>query len=427
MNPIYTCFDTVIGPSYHYGGLAMGNTHSLEHKHHVSYPKKAALQGLAKMKILLDHGVTQYVLPPYQRDYKSLIQGYYDYQGDFEDNLKRLYDDNLQVFSAFFSASSAWLANAWTMTPSIDSSDGCYHVTPANLKSCFHRQLDVNQTIAILTKSLCSQSYVTCHDPVSFFDEGAANMIRLSTDSKGLYLFVSGPSDTKRFDVRHDRRSWQTLVSQHQLDPHYVIYLTQHPVAVDAGVFHNDVISFGLDDLLVVHENAFVDQANHCDTILETYSSCFGTGLTLIQIPDSMFSLNDAVTSYFFNSQLVRKQNDCYLLIVPSRCQGLPVVDYFVSEVSKQWEKQLDVVYCNVDESIKNGGGPACLRNSIDVFDDHRSLFENRYVFTLDKYQRYLEIIERYYPDLFELSDCLSCEFVADLAGFSSFFNEALC
>ena len=123
MKPIYTCFDTVIGSSYHYGGLALGNTHSLSHKHQVSYPKKAALQGLSKMKLLLDHGVIQYILPPYKRDYKSLIQGYYDYQGDFEDNLKRLYDDNLNLFSAFFSASSAWLANAWTMTPSIDSVD----------------------------------------------------------------------------------------------------------------------------------------------------------------------------------------------------------------------------------------------------------------------------------------------------------------
>ena len=414
MKPIYTCFDTVIGPSYHYGGLALGNTHSLSHRHQVSYPKKAALQGLFKMKLLLDHGVNQYVLPPYKRDYKSLIQGYYDYQGDFEDNLKRLYDDNLNIFSAFFSASSAWLANAWTMTSSVDSVDGCYHVSPASLQACFHRQLDVDQTIAILTKSLCSKSYVTCHHPAAFFDEGAANMIRLSAGGKGLYLFVSGSSNTKRFQSRHDRRSWQTLVSQHQLDPKYVIYLTQHPDAIDAGVFHNDVISFGLDDLLVVHENAFVDQANHYNTILERYFSCFGTDLTLIQIPDSILTLKDAVNSYFFNSQLVRKHNDCYLLLVPSRCHGLPVVDYFISEVSRQWGKQLDVVYCDVEESIKNGGGPACLRNSIDVYDDPNLIFDDRYLLTLEKYDYLVSVINQCYPHSLELRDFLSVSFLND-------------
>ena len=422
MKPIYVCIDTVIGPSYHYGGLALGNTHSLSHKHQVSYPKKAALQGLSKMKLLLDHGVIQYILPPYKRDYESLIQGYYDYQGDFEDNLKRLYDDNLNLFSAFFSASSAWLANAWTMTPSIDSVDCRYHVSPASLQACFHRQLDVDQTITILTKMLCSKSYVTCHHPAAFFDEGAANMIRLSAGGKGLYLFVSGSFNTKRFESRHDSRSWQLLVNQHQLDPDYVIYLTQHPDAIDAGVFHNDVISFGLDDLLVVHENAFVDQANYCDTILETYSSCFGTDLTLIQIPDSIFTLKDAVNSYFFNSQLVRKHNDCYLLLVPSRCQGLPVVDYFISEASNQWGKELDVVYCDVDESIKNGGGPACLRNSVDVFDDPNMIFDDRYLFTLEKYDDFVRLVNQYYPSSLELNDFLSVSFLNDFDTINLFF-----
>ena len=422
MTPHYCCIDTIIGPTYHYGGLALGNTHSLDHKHVVANPKKAALQGLSKMKLLRDHGISQYVLPAYVRDYKGLVQGYYNNQGDFEDNLKRLYDENLDIFSSFFSASSAWLANAWTMTPSIDSSDGRYHVSPASLNACFHRQLDVKQTIAILTNRLCSKTYITCHHPSPFFDEGAANMIRLSAGGKGLYLFVSGSSDTKRFKSRHDKRSWQRLVSQHQLDPDYVIYLTQHPDAIDAGVFHNDVISFGVDDLLVVHENAFVDQPNYCDTILERYFSCFGTDLTLIQIPDSILPLKDAVNSYFFNSQLVRKDDNRYLLLVPSRCKGLPVMDYFVSIVAKKWESQLEIMVCDVEESIKNGGGPACLRNSMDVYDDPKLIFDDRYLFTLEKYDDFVRLVNQYYPSSLELNDFLSVSFLNDLDTINLFF-----
>ena len=60
-------FDGLVGPSHHYGGLAFGNRASVQHEGHVSYPRQAALQGLAKMRLLMERGLTQGVLPPQVR------------------------------------------------------------------------------------------------------------------------------------------------------------------------------------------------------------------------------------------------------------------------------------------------------------------------------------------------------------------------
>src|ERR1700722_6431801 len=59
-------FDGLVGPTHNYAGLAHGNLASEKNKGKKSNPKKAALEGLAKMKFLADLGVKQAVLPPHE-------------------------------------------------------------------------------------------------------------------------------------------------------------------------------------------------------------------------------------------------------------------------------------------------------------------------------------------------------------------------
>src|SRR4026208_1756358 len=60
-------FDGLVGPTHNYAGLSYGNVASMSHKRAVSNPKQAALEGLAKMKFMMDLGVKQAVLPPQMR------------------------------------------------------------------------------------------------------------------------------------------------------------------------------------------------------------------------------------------------------------------------------------------------------------------------------------------------------------------------
>jgi succinylarginine dihydrolase len=60
-------FDGLPGPTHNYSGLATGNLASERNKSLVANPRRAALQGLAKMKALADRGFLQAVLPPHER------------------------------------------------------------------------------------------------------------------------------------------------------------------------------------------------------------------------------------------------------------------------------------------------------------------------------------------------------------------------
>ena len=59
--------DGIVGLTHSYAGLSYGNLASQRNRQAVSNPKEAALQGLAKMKLLADLGVPQAVLPPQER------------------------------------------------------------------------------------------------------------------------------------------------------------------------------------------------------------------------------------------------------------------------------------------------------------------------------------------------------------------------
>ena len=47
-------FDGIIGPTHNYSGLSEGNIASISNSQNPANPKKAALQGLKKMKILFN-------------------------------------------------------------------------------------------------------------------------------------------------------------------------------------------------------------------------------------------------------------------------------------------------------------------------------------------------------------------------------------
>src|SRR5262249_28480684 len=124
-----------------YAGLSFGNVASEKHALSVSNPKHAALQGLEKMRFMSELGLTQLVMPPQTRpDLKTFHKlGFKDVKDAPQDLLYGL-----------FSASSMWVANAATVSPSTDTTDGKPHFTPANLLNKFHRSIETEKTAQYL-------------------------------------------------------------------------------------------------------------------------------------------------------------------------------------------------------------------------------------------------------------------------------------
>ena len=181
-------FDGLVGPTHNYAGLSFGNLASQKHANTITNPKQAALEGLAKMKFLMDLGIPQGVLPPHERPDLNALRRL-GFQGDDAKILSDTARHDPSLLASVYSSSAMWAANAATVSPSADTADGRVHFTPANLISQFHRSLEPRQTSRILRAIFPDDACFVHHDPLPasprFGDEGSANHTRLCAEFAG--------------------------------------------------------------------------------------------------------------------------------------------------------------------------------------------------------------------------------------------------
>ncbi|NAW33530.1 N-succinylarginine dihydrolase [Halomonas alimentaria] len=404
-------FDGLVGPTHNYAGLALGNVASMRHGGLEANPREAALQGLAKMKSLMDAGYAQGVLPPQQRPDLGALRAL-GFTGSDERVLARAAGDAPQVLRAVCSASSMWTANAATVTPSLDAPDGRVHFTPANLQSSFHRFLEPAATGRVLAAIFRDPARFAHHPALpatpAFSDEGAANHTRLAGDhgEPGVHLYVYGREAfgwgteerpaPRRFPARQTLEASQAVARQHGLAESQVVFAQQHPEAIDAGVFHNDVISVGNGPVLLYHEMAFLDEAG----TLEALRQRMNAPLIPVRIPAEAVSLADAVSSYLFNSQLLSNPDGSMTLVVPGECQENEAVwrtlqDHLLAGANPIGE----VVVKDVKQSMRNGGGPACLRLRVVLSAEERTALSGRVLLDDALYAELVAWVERHYRD----------------------------
>ncbi|HVT90990.1 MAG TPA: N-succinylarginine dihydrolase [Tepidisphaeraceae bacterium] len=399
-------FDGIVGPTHHYAGLSHGNVASMTHKKSISNPKQAALQGLAKMRLLLDLGLTQVVLPPHERPDLKLLRNL-GFSGSDAAVLEQAYRTDPAILSAASSASSMWTANAATVSPSSDCADDRVHFTPANLISNLHRSIESSTTARVLKAIFPDESKFAHHDPLSpasqMGDEGAANHTRLceNYDAKGIEIFtygrVAGDSSLpgpKRFPARQTLEASQAIARLHQLDPANVIFVQQNPDAIDAGAFHNDVVCVGNQNVLFFHERAFVESP-----------ALQGRGIIEIKVTESQIPLPIAISTYLFNSQLITLPNHSMMLIAPTECEQNQQVRDFLNHLLSQATPIKSMRYVDVRQSMSNGGGPACLRLRVVLREDQLAAINQAVLFTPTLHEQLKSWVEKHYRDTLQADD----------------------
>jgi succinylarginine dihydrolase len=402
-------FDGLIGPTHNYAGLGPGNLASQRNRAKASNPRAAALQGLAKMRLLHDLGVPQAVLPPQDRPCLSMLRRA-GFDGDDAAVLIAAKREAPGLLAAAWSASSMWAANAATVCPSVDAGDGRVHFTPANLVSSLHRSLEAEQTARSLRAIFADGSRFAHHPPLpaadDFRDEGAANHTRLAADfdTPGLHLFVHGDesdsgSAKRRFRSRQAAQASACIARLHRLDPQRYVLLKQSPAAIDAGVFHNDVIAVGHRNLLLVHQDAFADEADAIDRLKRAYEGLVhGVPLRLARVTRDELSLDAAVRSYLFNSQVVDAADGRRLLIAPNETRDNPASSSVVRRLVSEGALD-DAVFVDVRQSMSNGGGPACLRLRVVLTAEERRAIAPGVWFDADRHDQLAAWVERHYRD----------------------------
>jgi len=400
-------FDGLVGPTHNYGGLSRGNVASLAHDGAASNPKQAALQGLAKMKALAERGFRQGVLPPQERPDIAALRRL-GFSGADSDVLRAAARSTPQLLPQVGSASCMWAANAATVSPSADTRDGRVHFTPANLNSKFHRSIEHPTTARILQAIFPAGRHFAHHtalpDCALFGDEGGANHTRLCAeyDAAGVELFVygramsgNGPAP-HRFPARQTREASEAVARLHGLASGRTVFALQNPTAIDAGVFHNDVIAVGNRNVLFFHAQAFHDKA---DVLAACARALCDTPLVAIEVPEATLSLQDAVASYLFNSQLLSRADGKMLLVVPEECRRNAKVASYLDGLLLSGGPIAEVLAFDLKQSMQNGGGPACLRLRVVLNDLEAAAVTPGVWLSETLYPRLTAWVERHYRD----------------------------
>lgn len=405
--------DGIVGPTHNYSGLSFGNVASMHNKQMPSNPKLAALQGLEKMHYLAQLGIKQAVLPPQERPHLVTLRSL-GFEGSDQQILEKAFKQAPELFFACCSASSMWAANAATVSPSCDSQDGRLHITPANLTNKFHRSIEAEATEMALQAIFPNHKFFMHHSPLpsshALADEGAANHTRFcgNVGEAGIQLFVFGRYGLghhnsqlpANFPARQTYEASESIARLHQLSFDRVVFAQQHPKAIDAGVFHNDVISVGHENLFLYHELAFAEGDAVIENIRSKMASQSHADMILIKVADADISLAEAVSTYLFNSQIVTLADKSMHLIAPAECHENEKVRTFIDQLIQDNTNPINSVhYFNLRESMANGGGPACLRMRI-VLTEEEFAASNQHVWMTDAlYNTLVKWVEKYYRD----------------------------
>ncbi len=397
-------FDGLIGPTHNYGGLSDGNLASANNAGLTARPRDAVIQGLDKMLDMHNAGLWQGILPPHQRPFLPALRAL-----GFSGTDKSVYENGWKsaprLMKNLMSASSMWAANAATVSPSPDCADGHLHFTPANLSTMLHRSIEHEQTgralsaafpFAKVHKALPAQSV--------FSDEGAANHVRLCSErgAAGVELFVYGRDGyapaKSGFPARQTRQACDAIIMRHGLSPERTVIALQSGAAIDAGAFHNDVVCVGAMETLFFHELAFEDPSKVKAAIFAASEGLFEP--RFVEVPNSDVPIADAIKAYLFNSMLVRfPGEDRLTLIAPLETQETSSTREYCRRLTAGNGPIGAVKYVDVRQSMRNGGGPACLRLRVTMTENEWSQVNSSMTMDAEKHEQLIKWAKLHYRE----------------------------
>lgn len=404
-------FDGLVGPTHNHAGLSPGNLASMQRQGATSSPRRAALEGLAKMRLVLELGGRQAVLPPHERPHTEALRAL-GFSGPTEEAVVEAASrESPALVTLVSSASAMWAANAATVVPSRDVPDGRVQLVPANLAFLAHRALETDGTRRALEVVFPSRERFAVRSPVpsAFGDEGAANHARLAAGANAVHLFGWGRSSTRaleaspeRFVARQSLEASQAVARKAGLSPASVCFAQQHPLGIDAGAFHSDVLVMSEGAFLCAHELAFA----RFDEVRAAVVGALGDEARVRLVTEAELSVAEAIESYVFNGELVPTPSGLVLL-APSEVERHPRASALIDALLDEGHLAA-ARFVSLGESMRGGGGPACLRLRVPLTAEERASVLGGVMLDEPKLQALEALVARRWPErlaLHELGD----------------------
>jgi succinylarginine dihydrolase len=409
-------FDGLVGPTHHHAGLSPGNLASLEHAGVAGNPRAAALEGIAKMRLVGRLGVGQAVLPPQPRPDCAALRRL-GFAGDDAAVLRQARKNAPELLSHVSSASSMWAANAATVSPSSDARDGRVHLVPANLVTMFHRNLEAETTERVFRTVFADEHRFVVHRPLppseTLADEGAANHSRIETSAGRVHLFAWGRAPTaaahpSRHPARQTKKASEAVARLLELPDDAALFWQQDPQSIDAGAFHTDVVAVANDGFMMLHERSFLGT----EALLEELRARLGNELSVCLAHEAELPLAEAVARYPFNSELVTLPGGGMCVIAPRESEASPTARAYLERVLSEPNPVREIHYVDVNGSMNNGGGPACLRLRVRLEPEEEGALGARVLFDDRLDQALVACITSRYRDRVTVDDLADPAFV---------------
>jgi succinylarginine dihydrolase len=130
-----------------------------------------------------------------------------------------------------------------------------------------------------------------------------------------------------------------------------------------------------------------------------------GAQLHTVRVPTAAVPVADAVASYLFNSQLLSKDDGRMALVIPHECQENAAVARYLEGLVASGGPVDELIRFDLRQSMRNGGGPACLRLRVALTGAEAAAMHQGVLMTEDLYRTLAAWVEKHYRDRLEPAD----------------------
>jgi len=170
------------------------------------------------------------------------------------------------------------------------------------------------------------------------------------------------------------------------------------------GAFHNDVVAVANESVFLYHERAFADPDGFEDRLKRACGSLAFEPL-FVRAQEADFPWDQVIASYVFNSQLVTLKNGHMALILPTDAESHQGALAYVNQVLAGDNPVREAHYLDVRESMKNGGGPACLRLRVAMDEADMSAMTQGVIMNEAKIEALEAWVRKHYRDSLDPKD----------------------
>ena len=214
-------------------------------------------------------------------------------------------------------------------------------------------------------------------------------------------------NDITKYPSRQTSEANDGHIRRHQLNSKYCFNIKQNSSVINQGVFHNDVISVANENVFFYHEQAF-DSKSEFKILQSKVKEVVGSKLFFINVKGKDLSVKESVETYLFNSQLITISKGKMLLLCTQECEKSTKVQKVINKILESDNPIEEVQYLNLHESMRNGGGPACLRLRVVMTDKELAALSGKVILTTQLYIELVDWVNHYYREKLSPADLTS-------------------